>query len=80
MSRTDYYSGEIIGLEAVKMSDADKQRLIDILLNAHGGFIYRSRPMQDMFFSHMNPYFEDKVSLDTAITGLRNQLRIYMSE
>jgi hypothetical protein len=33
-----------------------------------------------MFYDHMTPYLENKVSYDTAIAGLRNQLKLYVSE
>jgi ABC-type glycerol-3-phosphate transport system substrate-binding protein len=63
-----------------KLSDAEKQAYLDIILNVDDCFTYESRPVQWMFNDHMTPYLEDKVSYETAIAGLRNQLRLYISE
>ncbi|MCL1819809.1 MAG: ABC transporter substrate-binding protein, partial [Oscillospiraceae bacterium] len=37
-------------------------------------------PTRNMFIEHMTPYLKDEVSYETALTGLKNQLRLYVSE
>jgi multiple sugar transport system substrate-binding protein len=65
------------------LSDEEKQTYIDLVTtidNSSSYNLFYMGPIVNMFSEHMTPYFEDKVSYETAIAGLRNQLRLYVSE
>jgi ABC-type glycerol-3-phosphate transport system substrate-binding protein len=63
-----------------KLSDAEKQAYIDLIMSIGDCYTYRSAPIKDMFDTHMTPFFKDEVGYETAISALRNQLRLYVSE
>jgi beta-lactamase regulating signal transducer with metallopeptidase domain len=88
-SITDFDSGVTPdGVSYFKFSEERVQEYIDMLINVDYcdvlaySFSYENyiTALGRFFDEHMIPYFEDKVSLDDAINGLRNTLRLYLSE
>jgi multiple sugar transport system substrate-binding protein len=62
------------------LSKSEAEKYIEILYEVDSIKTYEIRPIERFFSEHMRPYFEDKVSWEIAIAGLRNQLRLYVSE
>jgi multiple sugar transport system substrate-binding protein len=70
------------------LTDEEMQEYIDMLMSVdycnvlsyNFALADPSTPLGRFFDEHMIPYFEDKVSYDDAIAGLRNTLRLYLSE
>jgi multiple sugar transport system substrate-binding protein len=63
-----------------KLSDEETLTFINLITSIDYCTAYFSLPTDYMLHEHMTPYFEGKVSYETAINGLRNQLRLYVSE
>jgi ABC-type glycerol-3-phosphate transport system substrate-binding protein len=63
-----------------RLTEEEKWEYISLITNLEYTYTYRSTPIYDMFDEHMTPYFEGEVSYETAINGLKNQLRLYVSE
>jgi ABC-type glycerol-3-phosphate transport system substrate-binding protein len=63
-----------------RLSDAELQAYLDIITNAYGAITYDTNRINGFFWDNMDPFFNDEVSYETAIAGLRNQLRLYVSE
>jgi multiple sugar transport system substrate-binding protein len=81
----NYFDGPIMSdggenIIRTKLSEVEKQAYLNMLLNVDGSFVYNSRPIRRMFGEHMTPFLKGEVSYETAVAGLRNQLRLYISE
>jgi hypothetical protein len=61
-------------------SEDEKQTYIDFITNIDYSDAYRYDPVADMFREHTESFLKDEISYETAIAGLRNQLRLYVSE
>jgi ABC-type glycerol-3-phosphate transport system substrate-binding protein len=80
----NYFSGSVQdrpGAEFIlyaKLSEAEKQAYLNLLLNVDDSNAYHSGGLA--FDTHMIPFLEGDVSYETAINGLRNHLTLYVSE
>jgi multiple sugar transport system substrate-binding protein len=79
-------SGDVI---YTGLSDEETWNYINILTNIDSCTVFRSDPIggteqsfgrDGFFWQHFEPYFKDEVSFEIAIEGLRNTLRLYVSE
>jgi ABC-type glycerol-3-phosphate transport system substrate-binding protein len=66
--------------DAGNISRDEAQIYLDMVMSADYCYTYNSQPIYDMFIEHMTPFLEDKVSWETAVNRLRNQLSLYVSE
>ena len=78
----DGVTGEFKNYTFKDMSDEEAQALIDAVMDIDscGMFGTYTSPVTKMLVDHMTPYLKDEVSYETALTGLKNQLRLYVSE
>jgi hypothetical protein len=63
-----------------RISDEEEQRYIDLIMNVDSSSSLTASPVEMFFWEHFEPYFGDKISYETAIERLRNQLTLYVSE
>jgi multiple sugar transport system substrate-binding protein len=63
-----------------KLSNEDVQAYIALITAIDYSSSFDSSQTNMMFHDYMMPFWEDKVSYETAIAGLKNDLRLYMSE
>jgi ABC-type glycerol-3-phosphate transport system substrate-binding protein len=77
------------GIVYTNLSNEEMQKYIDMLIDVDRSSAFRNKPLLSpansnpiyrLLEEHIIPFWEDKVSLDIAIEGLRNSLRLYVSE
>jgi ABC-type glycerol-3-phosphate transport system substrate-binding protein len=80
----NYYDGTEIPSDngpiiCARLSDAEVQAYLEAIINIDSCTL-SSIQVSRMLNEHMTPFLQDRVSWETAINGLRNQLRLYVSE